>query len=127
MPNPTIVQEASETVQEGLVIRTDPEAGTPVPIDRVVLLVISTGPPEAIVPPVVGLDQASAQAALEQAGFAPFVELQDVPNGSPEAGIVLSQDPPQNTSLVTGSTVRIRVGVELAPPPPEPPPEESSG
>lgn len=123
LPNPTIVQEASETVQEGLVIRTDPEAGTPVPIDRVVLLVVSTGPPEAIVPPVVGLDQASAQAALEQAGFAPFVELQDVPNGSPEAGIVLSQDPPQNTALVTGSTVRIRVGVELAPPPPEPPPE----
>ncbi len=93
LPNPTLVYEASETVEEGFVIRTDPQAGTAVSIDRVVLLVVSTGPPEAIVPPVVGLDQGSAEAAIEQAGFAPFVELQDVPNGSSEAGLVLSQDP----------------------------------
>ncbi len=126
LPNPTLVYEASETVEEGFVIRTDPQAGTAVSIDRVVLLVVSTGPPEAIVPPVVGLDQGSAEAAIEQAGFAPFVELQDVPNGSSEAGLVLSQDPAGNTALVTGSTVRIRVGVELAPPPPtEAPPEET--
>ncbi len=122
LPNPTLVQEASETVQEGLVIRTDPAAGTPVSIDRVILLIVSTGPPEAVVPPVVGLDQASAQNALEAAGFAPFVELVDVPNGSPDAGVVLSQNPAGNTALVTGSTVTIRVGVELAPPPPTQPP-----
>jgi serine/threonine-protein kinase len=119
LPNPTLVYESSEDVEEGTVIRTDPDVGAQVSINRVVLLVVSTGPPEAIVPPVVGLDQASAQVALEQAGFAPFVELVDVPNGSPDAGVVLSQDPAGNTALVTGSTVRIRVGVELAPPPPD--------
>ncbi len=119
LPNPTLVQEPSEDVPEGTVIQTDPDAGSTVSIDRVVLLVVSSGPPTAIVPPVVGLDQASATASLEQAGFAPFVEFQDVPNGSPDAGIVLSQEPVGNESLVTGSTVRIAVGVELAPPPPD--------
>ncbi len=127
LPNPTLVYESSEEVEEGTVIRTDPDAGAQVSINRVVLLVVSTGPPENIVPPVVGLDQASAQAALEQAGFAPFVELVDVPNGSPDAGVVLSQDPAGNTALVTGSTVRIRVGVELAPPPPDTQPPDDDG
>ncbi|NNE94472.1 MAG: Stk1 family PASTA domain-containing Ser/Thr kinase [Acidimicrobiales bacterium] len=127
LPNPTLVYEASEDVEEGMVIRTDPDAGVPVSIDRVILLVVSTGPPEAIVPPVVGLDQGSAQSALEQAGFAPFVEFVDVPNGSPDAGVVLSQDPAGNTALVTGSTVRIRVGLELAPPPPDTQPPGEDG
>ncbi len=127
LPNPTLVYESSEEVEEGMVIRTDPDAEAQVSISRVVLLVVSTGPPENIVPPVVGLDQASAQAALEQAGFAPFVELVDVPNGSSDAGVVLSQDPVGNTALVTGSTVRIRVGVELAPPPPDTQPAADDG
>ncbi|MFW2380767.1 MAG: Stk1 family PASTA domain-containing Ser/Thr kinase [Acidimicrobiales bacterium] len=127
LPNPTLVYESSEEVAEGMVIRTDPDVGAQVSINRVVLLVVSTGPPENIVPPVVGLDQASAQAALEQAGFAPFVELVDVPNGSSDAGIVLSQDPVGNTALVTGSTVRIQVGVELAPPPPDTQPDGDDG
>ncbi len=53
-----------DPLSQSLLIQTDPDAGSTVSIDRVVLLVVSSGPPTAIVPPVVGLDQASATASL---------------------------------------------------------------
>lgn len=96
-------------------IRSDPEAGTEVSIDRQVILYISSGPETELVPSVVGLTQQAAEQAITNKGFVPVFEAQDVAAGSPDAGKVISQDPPAGEDLELGSNVTIRVGVEVAP------------
>ncbi len=115
LPNPDIVLEPSPDVETGLVIRTDPAAGTPVSIDRRIVLFVSDGPETALVPPVVGLTQAAAEQAIINKGFIPVVEFIDVAAGSNDAGKVMSQDPAANVKLVTGEEVIIRVGREVEP------------
>lgn len=129
LPNPQIVLEPSNEVPEGLVIRTDPEAGVAVPVSRQIILVVSDGPETALVPAVTGLDEASARNAIINQGFEPLVQFIDVAFGAPEAGRVLNQSPAANERLETGSSVTIQVGRALPPPttttpPPttEPPP-----
>ena len=126
LPNPQIVLEASNEVEKGLVIRTDPEAGVAVPVSRTIILVVSDGPETALVPPVVGLDEASARNAIINQGFEPLVQFVDVAFGDPNAGRVIGQSPAANEKLETGSSVTIQVGRALAAPPtvPEAPPAE---
>src|SRR5690606_32666374 len=62
------VQQASEpsnTVEEGLVIRTDPPANTPLPRDSVVRVIVSSGPAPVTVPAVEGLLEANAVNAIQ--------------------------------------------------------------
>lgn len=115
LPNPQIVLEPSSEVDKGLVIRSDPEAGTAVSIDREVTLFVSDGPETALVPPVVGLTQAAAEQAISNKGFNPVVEFIDVAAGSNDDGKVMSQDPAANVKLEIGSDVTIRVGREVDP------------
>jgi beta-lactam-binding protein with PASTA domain len=124
LPNPQIVLEPSSAVQKGLVIRTDPEAGVAVPVSRTIIMVVSDGPETALVPPVVGLDEASARNAILNQGFEPLVQFVDVAFGDPNAGRVIGQSPAANEKLETGSSVTIQVGRALAPPPtvPDAPP-----
>ncbi len=114
LPAPQFRRESSSTVDEGLVIRSDPQAGTAVSIDRQVILYISSGPETELVPSVVGLTKAAAEQAITNKGFLPVVEFQDVAAGSPDAGNVISQDPPAGENLPVGDEVKIRVGVEVA-------------
>ncbi len=114
LPAPQFRRESSSNVDEGLVIRSDPQAGTAVSIDRQVILYISSGPETELVPSVVGLTKAAAEQAITNKGFLPVVEFQDVASGSPDAGNVISQDPPAGEDLPVGAEVRIRVGVEVA-------------
>jgi beta-lactam-binding protein with PASTA domain len=113
LPNPDIVLEPSSDVETGLVIRTDPVAGSPVSIERRIVLYVSDGPETALVPPVVGLTQAAAEQAIINKGFIPVVEFIDVSAGSNDAGKVMSQDPAANVKLVTDEEVIIRVGREV--------------
>ncbi len=113
LPNPQIVLEPSSEVDKGLVIRSDPEAGTAVSIDREVTLFVSDGPETALVPPVVGLTQAAAEQAISNKGFNPIIEFIDVAAGSNDDGKVMSQDPAANVKLEIGSDVTIRVGREV--------------
>ena len=115
LPSPQIRREASVDVAEGLVIRSDPAAGTAVSIDRQVILYISDGPETELVPSVVGLTQAAAEQAIQNRGFVPVFEPQEVAAGSPDAGKVISQDPPASEDLEVGAEITIRVGVEAAP------------
>lgn len=115
LPSPQFRPESSSEVPEGLVIRSDPEAGTEVSIDRQVILYISDGPETELVPSVVGLTQAAAEQAITNKGFIPVFEAQEVAAGSPDAGKVISQDPPAGEDLELGAEVIIRVGVEVAP------------
>jgi serine/threonine-protein kinase len=114
LPDPSIVLEASSTVEAGRVIRSDPTPGTPVSIDRKVTLYVSDGPETAQVPPVVGLTQSAAEQAIINKGFTPAFEPVDVAAGSNDVGKVVSQDPGANAKLEKGKEVTIRVGVAVA-------------
>jgi len=102
------ITEASTEVPEGEVIRTDPPAGTPQPKGAVVTIVVSSGPPEATVPSVVGLSEANAINEIERAGLS----AQPSETGECDAaddGRVVAQDPGANTTAEQGSTVAITV------------------
>jgi serine/threonine-protein kinase len=100
--------EASSSVPEGDVIRTEPGAGTPQPKGAVVTLVVSSGPPEATVPSVIGLSEANAINTLQEDGFR--VETSETNEcGASDDGRVVVQDPSGNSTAEQGSTVGIVV------------------
>jgi serine/threonine protein kinase/beta-lactam-binding protein with PASTA domain len=104
---------ADDTVGKGLVIRTDPAAGTKVKRDQVITVFISTGPPVIAVPNVVGGSQAAADAALTKAGFKPSY-TQDFSDTVP-TGVVISQTPTGSTPAVKFSAVAVVIskGVQM--------------
>ena len=102
--------EPSETVEEGVVIRTDPKADTTRPKGSAVTVVVSSGPPETTVRDVVGQTEQNARSILEGQGFVVVVEEQ--PTDDPtQDGRVVDQDPDGNTTAPDGSEVTIFVGV----------------
>jgi beta-lactam-binding protein with PASTA domain/tRNA A-37 threonylcarbamoyl transferase component Bud32 len=103
--------EASSTVPSGTVIRTQPAAGTQVPKDSTVTIVVSSGPAQATVPDVTGQTQSAATSTLKSAGFEVSVSTVTSPGS---VGKVISQSPAGGSKADVGSTVTITVGV--APP-----------
>jgi serine/threonine-protein kinase len=98
--------EASTTVEEGKVVRTDPAAGTPQPKGAAVTVFVSSGPPKVTVPSVTTLSEANAVSTLQSKGFT--VTKTDTPTVDPALdGTVKSQDPQGNTTAVQGSNVTI--------------------
>ena len=61
--------EASDTVDEGRVIRTDPPAGSAVADGATVTIIASSGKGDVNVPPIIGQDLQTARANLEAAGL----------------------------------------------------------
>jgi serine/threonine-protein kinase len=102
------VSQASDSVPKGLVIGTNPAAGTPVPKGTTVQVLVSTGPELVDVPNVVGQTQDAAVNLLNgQLGFGVTVQQQ---NGGPtKKGIVIAQSP-SGGQAPKGSAVVIVVG-----------------
>ncbi len=100
--------EASDTVEAGTVIRTEPAAGSSVPKGSKVQLVVSSGKEEVRVPSVVNLSQADATSALEDAGFEVVVQEATTLEAT-RAGRVIAQSPSGNSRAEKGSTVTITV------------------
>jgi beta-lactam-binding protein with PASTA domain/tRNA A-37 threonylcarbamoyl transferase component Bud32 len=98
------VQEYSPTVGKGLVIRTDPSAGTKLRKDTPVRLIVSKGKEPLDVPNVTGKPQDEATKAL--AGFNVVVVQQF--SDQVEKGRVISQTPDHGTAD-RGSTVTLTV------------------
>ena len=87
---------------------------------------VSSGAAPVVVPVVEGLTQGEATNRLRADGFNVETQFQDVPPGSANDGVVISQDPAAATQLDRGSTVTITVGrstiaVTTLPPPTAPP------
>ena len=104
----TKVDEASETVPSGQVIRTDPSAGTIVQPQEVIKVFVSTGAVPVIVPDVTNQTLTDAQAAVSALGL----ELGSVTKeNSPTvpADVVIRTDPAAKTSEFAGSTVNFVV------------------
>jgi eukaryotic-like serine/threonine-protein kinase len=107
----TVDRRPSETVREGLALRTVPGAGEEVERGERIQLFISSGPEQVVVPEVIGLSRDSGEARISDVGLVPAVQEQE--SEEPE-GEVIAQDPAAGTELERGSTVTITVssGIE---------------
>ncbi len=113
------VDEPDPLVEEGLVLRTEPEAGSLLRGREIVTIYVSSGVARITVPPVEGLLADSARQQLIASGF--VVEVQTSPvTDAAQVNRVLpnGQTPPANTELREGETVTLVVGIEA--------PEEST-
>ncbi|MDQ3756857.1 MAG: Stk1 family PASTA domain-containing Ser/Thr kinase [Actinomycetota bacterium] len=103
------LEEASSTVADGKVIRTDPAGGAEVDQGSTVTVVVSTGPQTVPVPRVVDKTQEEATAELRAAGFQVQVQTENVQEDERD-GLVLRQTPAGDTTAEKGSVVTITVG-----------------
>jgi eukaryotic-like serine/threonine-protein kinase len=105
---PTAKTKASATVAEGLVIATEPAAGTRLPVGSAVTVLVSSGPAPTRVPDTIGQTRAAAEAALVTAGLAVGTITQQV-SASQTPETVLSQSPTAGSTLRPGGKVNLVV------------------
>jgi len=103
---PTQRTQASDTVQLGVVIGTQPESGTEVAKQSTVTILVSSGPAQVTVPNVVGKAVEDAQATLEKAGFDVTTEQVD---SDKEIGTVVRQAPKAGSQAGSGDTITLYV------------------
>lgn len=104
--------EASDSIPENRVIRTEPTAGTNVEEGSSVTIVISTAKDKIIVPDVISMTEAEATARLENDGYKVTKETEKsdtVPKGkvisqSPEGGSPGNYDVPVKIVISDGSS-----------------------
>lgn len=107
-------EEASETVEAGVVIRTEPAAGTEVEKGSEVTLVVSTGPAPRVLEELTGLTVAEATAKLEAQGLVVAL-AEPVYDESIAVDSVVSWSVPDSPSSVAGGTVTKGTTVQLVP------------
>jgi eukaryotic-like serine/threonine-protein kinase len=99
-----VVERFSETVTRGLVIGTEPAAGTQTSTAQPVTLLVSKGSDRVEVPEVVGLNERAALSALSAAELAGTVVQRD--SDEPQ-GEVVGQSPGPGKLVPRGSQVTI--------------------
>jgi penicillin-binding protein 1A len=104
------VEVADSLSTKGKAFSQSPGGGSVIALGTVVSVKISTGKPAQIpMPRVVGMRGFGAQVLLESLGLK--VTVVRVETGNPnKLGFVIEQDPPSQTMLIQGDTVRISVG-----------------
>jgi eukaryotic-like serine/threonine-protein kinase len=114
-----VVEEPQEDpeVAAGIVIGSRPQPNTQVERGSTVTLVVSSGPGQVSVPPLVGLTEGQARNQLAQNGLQPSVSFTELAPGDANDGLVVSQDPTSATRVDRGSTVSFVVGQAREPEP----------
>ncbi len=105
---PAVQSQPSATVQQGVVISTEPSAGTEALKGSAVTVFVSSGPAQVSVPSVVGQSEVEAKASLRAAGLQPGTITRQASSGQ-SPGTVLSQSPPAEGSVQTGQRVDLVV------------------
>ena len=105
--------EPSDNVKPGLVIKTEPAAGTTVPRKSSVVIIYATEPTSSVVPDVVGNTVKDAKEVLEKNnlsctldGSAEVLKMKDTQQ------IVLLTDPVPGTSVARKSSVKLFIGTK---------------
>ena len=112
----TVVAEASDVIEAGRVIRSEPLGDTAVAPGSAVTLYVSSGKPGVLVPNVVGKEGAAAVSELTTLGFVVTVNEQALPVGDTSNGIVLAQSVAAGSTVPPGSVITVAVGkAETAP------------
>ena len=112
-----VTEEAQEDaeVPAGVVITSRPAPNTVVERGSTVTLVVSSGPGQVSVPPLVGLTEGQARNQLAQNGLQPNVGFVELEPGDANDGLVVGQDPASSARVDRGSTVSFTVGQARAP------------
>jgi eukaryotic-like serine/threonine-protein kinase len=100
------VEANSETVEAGLVIRSNPSGGTTATRGSAIVLTVSKGAKLAKVPVLVGAQRSLAVQQIRGRGLQPSVEEEE---SGAAAGEVIRQSPSAGSELPRGSTVAIVV------------------
>jgi serine/threonine-protein kinase len=102
-----IVEESElSEVAEGLVIRTEPPADSRVPQETVITVVVSGGPDQVAVPPIlIGDTVEEAQALLESSEYGLIVTVSSRVDDVIPEGIVIETNPAPNTLVERGTTI----------------------
>jgi serine/threonine-protein kinase len=114
---PVREDQASDTVEEGDVIGTEPPAGTEVEPGSAVTVFVSTGADAVVVPEVRCQSFASAQNELERAGLNSVISSDTVAVNPlcPLGRKVADQSPRPGEEVEPGTTVTLFGGAEPAP------------
>ena len=105
---PVPAREASDTVDEGLVIRTDPPAGETVQPGDTVIVHVSAGSEQFTAPPLVGLTRDEAERLIEAQGLI-LGRVTLEPNSDEPPGTVISMNPPAGTVVPAGTPIDLVV------------------
>jgi serine/threonine-protein kinase len=100
--------ETSEEIEEGVIIKTDPPAGTKVPARTTIDVYVSSGKAEGKIPLLEGKTEAEARALLESAGLT----LGGITSGNSATiakGLVMESVPAANTTVPAGTVVKLLV------------------
>lgn len=106
----TIVEEASATVAKGIVIRTEPVAGTLVDAGTPISVFVSSGPQPVAMPSVKGLSEADALAKLTAVGLGAEIDYVNLAAGDANIGKVISQGTAAGATVTPGTKVVLTVG-----------------
>jgi eukaryotic-like serine/threonine-protein kinase len=99
-----VITAGSSTIPAGIVISTNPVAGTSWPQPRPVGITVSAGPP---LPDFVGQQIAAAQAAAQSGGYQ-LDPVADTSSSQPQ-GTITSQSPAPGTPITKGEVVTVHV------------------
>ena len=100
--------EANDTVEPGIVIRTEPIAGAEAEVGSTIDVFVSSGSEEFPVPPVVGKTLEEAQTDIEAAGLA-VGQILEEPDPDFEEGTVIRQNPNAGVEVGAGTPVNLVV------------------
>ncbi|WP_182049066.1 Stk1 family PASTA domain-containing Ser/Thr kinase [Changpingibacter yushuensis] len=103
----------SDDVAEGLVISTDPDAGTRVPTDQVVTLTVSLGVEQVEVPDLSGKTEAEAQQAVAESRLT-YAHAESY-SETVEEGYVVVQDLESGTLVDHDSTITVTISLGREP------------
>ncbi|MGA1653853.1 MAG: Stk1 family PASTA domain-containing Ser/Thr kinase [Ilumatobacteraceae bacterium] len=106
----TLVNEASSTIEQGRVIRTEPAIGAQSPAGSAITVFVSSGGNKVTVPQVEGQTEVDARALLATAGLTPDVKYQDVPANDINIGKVITQGTDAGTLVDPGFIIRLTIG-----------------
>jgi len=102
-----VVDQASSSVKQGLVINSNPPEGNNVAANTTVTLYVSTGAQPVTVPNVVGQQESQAENALQAKGFQ-FTVKSD-PSSSAPTGQVVQESPPGGSMQAPNTTITLTV------------------
>ena len=99
------VEETSNTVEEGYIIRVDPAVGEEMKTGDTVTLYVSTGPKKAKMPDLLGEDIETALKMLNAAGFSnityeEYVESEEPKDTVVEQSVASGEEVPVTTTIV---------------------------
>ena len=106
------IDEASDDVDQGRVIRTDPRGGSSVEPGSTVTIVVSTGVDLVEVPSVIGFNEDQARNLLEQEAYGFEVSTRNEETCDEPADLVYGQDPQPGEEVPRGTTVTILIAQE---------------